>query len=218
MGLLQPWEGAKQVTGSLERRGKEGQAGSLTCSENGCVQGPHQSRGLDSWPTPLVVSSAGGICNTLLLLPTPCCCPQLFRSNSWSFGSFCFLLSRICLSWACAQLFLVPYSFFVFCCSRRHLSRCMASQVVLMVKNLAANAGECGFDPWSGRSSGGGPGNPLQCSCLESLMDREARWATVLRVAKCQTQLKRLSTHSHRTQNPMWTAMSKRTDEDPMPS
>ena len=94
------------------------------------------------------------------------------------------------------QLFLVPYSFFVFCCSRRHLSRCMASQVVLMVENPPANAGECRFDPWSGRSCGGGHDNPLQYSCLENLMDRGARWATVHSRAESQTQLKRLSTHA----------------------
>ena len=31
-----------------------------------------------------------------------------------------------------------------------------------------------GFDPCSGRSPGGGYGNPLQCSCLENPMDRGA--------------------------------------------
>ena len=36
----------------------------------------------------------------------------------------CILLSIICPNFACTQLFLVPHSFFVFCCLRRHLSRC----------------------------------------------------------------------------------------------
>ena len=35
-----------------------------------------------------------------------------------------------------------------------------------------------------GRSSGEGNSNPLQYSCLENSMDREARWATVRGVAK----------------------------------
>ena len=38
-----------------------------------------------------------------------------------------------------------------------------------MLKNLPANAGDAGdmgSIPGSGRSSGGGNGNPLQCSCL----------------------------------------------------
>ena len=47
--------------------------------------------------------------------------------------------------------------------------------------------------PGSGRSSGGGHGNPLQYSCLENPMDRGAWWASVHRVAKSQTQLKQLS-------------------------
>ena len=33
-------------------------------------------------------------------------------------------MTRICPNCSCTQLFLVPYSFFVFCCSRRCLSRC----------------------------------------------------------------------------------------------
>ena len=36
---------------------------------------------------------------------------------------------------------------------------------------------------------GGGNGNPLQYSCLENSMDREAWWATVNGVAKNQAQL-----------------------------
>ena len=48
-----------------------------------------------------------------------------------------------------------------------------------------------GLIPGSGRSPGGGSGNPLQYSCLENPMDRGAWWATVHRVAKRQPQLKR---------------------------
>ena len=46
------------------------------------------------------------------------------------------------------------------------------------------NAGDPGFDPWVGRSPGKGNGNPLQYSCLENPMDREAWWATVNGVAR----------------------------------
>ena len=42
-----------------------------------------------------------------------------------------------------------------------------------MVKNPPANAGEAGLIPGSGRSPGGGNGNPLQYSCLGNLMNRE---------------------------------------------
>ena len=53
------------------------------------------------------------------------------------------------------------------------------------------------FEPWVGKSLGGGHGNPLQCSCLENSMDRGAWWATDHSVAKNQTQLKWLSKHVH---------------------
>ena len=37
-----------------------------------------------------------------------------------------------------------------------------------MVKNPSANAGDVGLIPGSGRSFGGGHGNPLQYSCMEN--------------------------------------------------
>ena len=46
------------------------------------------------------------------------------------------------------------------------------------------------------RSPRGGHGNPLQYSCLESPMDRGTWQATVHRVAKSWTQLKRHNTHT----------------------
>ena len=68
-----------------------------------------------------------------------------------------------------------------------------------MVKNLSASAGDVtDASLISGlvRSSGEGNGNPLQYSCLENYMDRGAWQATVHGVAKSQTGLKCLSTHS----------------------
>ena len=58
-----------------------------------------------------------------------------------------------------------------------------------MVKNLPAKAGDIrdvGSIPGLGRFLGGGHGNPLQYSCLENPIDREAWWATVHRVAQSQ--------------------------------
>ena len=72
----------------------------------------------------------------------------------------------------------------------------MASQVALVVKNLPANSGDIrdvSLIPRSGRSSGGGQGNPLQYSCLENPMDRGAWQATVHSVAKSWTRPKCLS-------------------------
>ena len=62
-----------------------------------------------------------------------------------------------------------------------------------MVKNPPANAGDVktsGLIPGSGRSPGGGHGNPLQDPCLENRMDRGAGLATVPGVRKSQTRLK----------------------------
>ena len=50
----------------------------------------------------------------------------------------------------------------------------------------------------SGRSLGGGHGNPLQYSCLENPMDRGVWWATVHRIAQSQTGLKQLSMQAHK--------------------
>jgi len=44
-------------------------------------------------------------------------------------------------------------------------------------KESTCNAGDLGPIPGLGRSPGGGHGNPLQCSCLENLLDRGARKA-----------------------------------------
>ena len=60
-------------------------------------------------------------------------------------------------------------------------------------KETAYNAGApgvMGSIPGSGRSPGGGHGNPLNYSCLENPMDRGAWWATVHWVTKSQTRLK----------------------------
>ena len=53
--------------------------------------------------------------------------------------------------------------------------------------------------PGSGRSPGGGHGNPLQYSCLGNPMDRGAWWATVHSVAKSQTRLKDFAPRRHKT-------------------
>ena len=57
----------------------------------------------------------------------------------------------------------------------------------------AGDEGDMGSITELGRSPGGGHGNPLQSSCLGSPTDRGAWWATVHRVTKSQTQLKRLT-------------------------
>ena len=61
------------------------------------------------------------------------------------------------------------------------------------VKASASNVGDPGLIPGSGRSPGEGNGNPLQYSCLENPMDREAWQATVHGVAKSRTRLSELT-------------------------
>ena len=59
-------------------------------------------------------------------------------------------------------------------------------------EEYACNEGDTedsGSVPGSGRSPGGGNGNPLQYSCLENPMDLGAWWATVQRVPKSWTKL-----------------------------
>ena len=51
---------------------------------------------------------------------------------------------------------------------------------------------DVGSIPGSGRSPGGGHGNPLQYSCLENPMDRGVWWTIVHRLPKSQTGLKPL--------------------------
>ena len=68
-----------------------------------------------------------------------------------------------------------------------------ASQVARVAKNPPTNAGDIrhgGSIPGSGRSPGEGNGNPVQYSCLQNSMDREAWQATVYGVTKSRTQLK----------------------------
>ena len=67
-----------------------------------------------------------------------------------------------------------------------------------MVKHPLAKAGDAGLIPGSGRSPGGGNGNPLQCSCLENHRDGGAWWAAVYGVAQSRTRLKLLSSSSSR--------------------
>ena len=65
-----------------------------------------------------------------------------------------------------------------------------ASQVALVVKSLPASAGDSrdsGSIPGSGRSPGGGNGNPFQCSCLGNPMDRGAWRVTVRGAAELDT-------------------------------
>ena len=68
------------------------------------------------------------------------------------------------------------------------------------VKNLPAHRsrGRHGFDPCVGEIPWRRAWQPPPTSCQENPMDRGCWWAMVHRVAKSQTRLKRLGTHSHK--------------------
>ena len=68
----------------------------------------------------------------------------------------------------------------------------ICNNTALVLKNLPASAGDVkdvGSIPGSGRSLGVGNDIPLQYSCLENSINREAWWATVHEVAKSWTWL-----------------------------
>ena len=63
-------------------------------------------------------------------------------------------------------------------------------ELLLLHRTSVGDIRDLGSIPELGRLPGDGNGNPLQYSCLENHVERG-----VHRVAKIQTQLKRLSTH-----------------------
>ena len=72
-------------------------------------------------------------------------------------------------------------------CGLFYCALLMASLVAQPVMNLPFNAGNLGSIPVSGRSPGGGGGNPLQYPCLENPMDRGAWQAVIHGVTKSRT-------------------------------
>ena len=70
-------------------------------------------------------------------------------------------------------------------------------------KEFACNAGGLGSIPGSGRSPGGGNGNPLQCSCPENSMDRGAWRATVHGVTKRVNTAEWLTLHYYTEEKPL---------------
>ena len=56
-------------------------------------------------------------------------------------------------------------------------------------KESACNIGDLSLIPGLGRAPGGGNGNPLHYSFLESIMDRGTWWATLQGVTKSLTTL-----------------------------
>ena len=70
-----------------------------------------------------------------------------------------------------------------------HLNLIFILSFLVAQPGSACNAGDTGVILGSGRFPGEGNVNPLQYSCLGSLMGRTAWWATVHGVTKSQTRL-----------------------------
>ena len=88
---------------------------------------------------------------------------------------------------------LFKVKFYVALSTNLKLTFAGASQMVLVVKKLPANAGDArdtGSIPGLGRTPEEGHGSPLQYSCLENPMDRGAWQAMIHSVAKSRTRLK----------------------------
>ena len=92
----------------------------------------------------------------------------------------------------------VSYPFHIL---NRTCTETQVSQMALAVKNLFASAGDLrdrGSVLGSGRAPGGGHGNSLQHSCLETIPWTEEPGATSHRMSKSQTRLtEQLSMQAH---------------------
>ena len=133
-----------------------GQAGALNGVRVGTDPGSGLRGGLGGRPHPL----GGAVCRVHAQYPALLPTPQKWQLGFWS---FC-ILFIICPNGACTQLFLVPYRFFVFCCSRRRLSRwkhcSKGSQVPACLLSIRHGLG----NRWSIKDVGRGRGNPWYIS------------------------------------------------------
>ena len=127
---------------------------------------------------------------------------QNFEFPHWKVGFpvRCILLEHLCnLDWETLPFYQRDYSCMGFL-YWAFVYNVGVAQVALVVKNPPANVEDIGD---AGRfldqedSCAGGHGNPLQHSCLENPTDRGAWQATVHRVVKSWTWLKRLGMHAH---------------------
>ena len=109
----------KQVTGSLAcSLAKGGQV----CSSYGVRVGAGPGVGPEGWLRCSAHPFGGSVCRGQAQYPA--FAPGSSEVAVEFFWSFCIFLSIICINCTCMQLFLIPSSFFVFCCLRRRLSRC----------------------------------------------------------------------------------------------
>ena len=125
------------------------------------------------------------LCVCVCLCLYMCLCTCVYTSSVCICVCLCVYM---CLSvYMCAHVSVCVYAC---ACVYICVCACTASQVVLVVKKLPANAEDLrdvGFSPGLGRPPGGGQGNALQHSYLENPMDRGDWRATVHGVVRSQT-------------------------------
>ena len=114
-----------------------------------------------------------------LVLFLVCALVSLILTGRYHFQFLLFTRSIYC------TLFLLDCFHFVY--------RCIC---VCVWASSSHNVGDLGSVPGSGRSPGGGNGNPTQYSCLENPMDGGAWWATVHGVANTQRRLSNFTSSS----------------------
>ena len=141
----------------------------------------------------------------LLIVSVSCWIPSPCYLNIFChYAGFFFFFSFLHFQWIflCFFFFFWPFWVFIATCnlvppSVPHPRLPVNLRFFLhckVVKNPPANArdtGDVGLILGSGRSPGGGHGNPLKYSCLENSMDRGAWWVTVHVTAKSRTRLSR---------------------------
>ena len=93
----------------------------------------------------------------------------------------CIFLAKLYQSLPC---FILYFKAKFACYSRCFLTSYFCIPVPYNENESTCNTEDMGLIPGSERSLGGGHVSPLQYSCLENFMDREAWWAIVCGVAK----------------------------------
>ena len=122
-----------------------------------------------------------------------CICP--LSLNVFEGASTLQHVSVVCPFLFLSSILLCGYTTFLYVCSQEMDIGVVSglglylSLVAQLVKESACNTGDLGSIPGLGRYPGKGNGNPLQCSCLESSMDKGTWQATVHGIAKSRTQL-----------------------------
>ena len=176
----------------------------LCCSCGSVSKSPDWAENELHPPRRPLVKMLGMLTRTALnfLAPRPTSCSSLeFIGFAEMFSFRKLLRSKPSLSWGCRLWWdLVIYFQYSSTCqsqtpsllplvSKYFVTGFLDGSVGKESASSAGNTGDAGSIPRSGRSLGGGNGNPLHYSCLKTPKDSGAGRAKVHRVTKSQTRL-----------------------------